>query len=48
MIKIQEATKQVINHIGQCSRKDLSEKSRSIAEEALAKMRKILRGKRSK
>jgi hypothetical protein len=48
MIKIQEATKQVANHISQCSRKCLSEQSRKIAEDELAKMRKILKGKRSK
>jgi hypothetical protein len=42
MIKIQEATKEVITHISQCDRKDLSEKSRRIAEEEIAKMKKII------
>lgn len=46
MIKIQEATKQAINHIEQNSRVHLSERSLKIAEEAIAKMRKILKSKK--
>jgi hypothetical protein len=46
MTRIQEATKQVVNHISQCSRKGLSERSRKIAEDELAKMWKILQSKK--